>query len=444
MGLPDAYARMSATDALDAKISTLDAKEMLQRADIVDVMQEVSELPKTAHASTNLEALSASGFSDKIESDRPLVGLPRAYATNMDDNKLEDTLVRADIRALQQRVASVDVAEEQAWATSLPEAYASIAADDKLEAVLARTDAQEVQERSAIAGMVNDSWAAGLPQAYNVIASDDQHDATLAKADACALQRRTDITESAPQATLIHNLPKAYAAMAADDGREDRLAHTDMKDVQACTDAADIQSPSWALVLSESYAAAAALDNLEAVLAFNDMRKLQRCTDTAKEHRWEAVLPAAYSELVEDEKFEAVFANADMCDLQCRCDAAEDITGQQLWAAGLPRAFEDAAENDKLEVSLARADTHFLQSCKDVEQSRKRMDSSSPSPRAPDLVDSCDEDAFDGNQWPLEQSPLKRQKTIGAFTRQESECSTAVPDGFERQFSAPESPAMAF
>mmetsp|Transcript_114853 Transcript_114853/g.223113 ORF Transcript_114853/g.223113 Transcript_114853/m.223113 type:complete len:103 (+) Transcript_114853:1-309(+) len=100
---------------------------------------------------------------------------------------------------------------------------------------------------------------------------------------------------------------------------------------------------------------------------------------------------------------------------------------RQLWAAGHSEVLEAAAENDKNEEVLAGADRRERQ---------KRMQPSLP--ESPNWIDNCEDGVLDGNLL------VKRHKTIDGFVRQESECSTAVPDGFARQLSEPESPSMAF
>jgi len=261
----------------------------------------------------------------------------------------------------------------------LPEAYAHMSATDTLDAKISAIDAKELLQRADIADALN-----------------EPKKADASNFDGLSQEYGTDMNND--------GLPEAYASIAADDKLEAVLARADAQEVRDRSAIADM--------VQDSNAAMASDDRYEAALAKADARAPWRCTDTKECAQDTSIienLPKAYAAIAEDEKFEAVLAHADMRHLQCRSDAAKDTADQQLWAAGLPKAFEDAAENDKLEVTLA-------------------------SPATPELA--CDED--DGHQ-----SPLKRQKMTGGFTRQESECSTTVPDGFARQFSA-DSPTMAF
>merc|ERR1712062_316378 len=216
------------------------------------------------------------------------------------------------------------------------------------------------------------------------------------------------------QHSCAAGLPQAYAAMASDDQYEATLAKADACALQCRTDTKEC-APETTVIdnLPKAHAATAADDGLEDRLAHTDMKDVQARTDVADSQSpsWALGLSECYAGAAALDSLEMVLDFNDMRKLQRCTDTAEE----QSWATVLPAAFSEA----------------------DVEQSHKHMDSSSASPRAPEL--DCDEDAFDGDQ-----SPLKRQKITGALTRQESECSTTVPDGFARQFSAPDSPTMAF
>jgi len=403
---------MTAADASDAKISALDAKELLQRADLADETEEVREshafqafvgtvnpkqvrsfctLPTVYEGCTADDKLEAAvaradmGFFqhriDEIGADQAWDGLLEAYAPAVGDDTLEVAMARADMRTLLNRaalrtlvrqVAFPDVEVERTWAVGLPAAYATLASDDKLEAVLARMDAEELHERSVVADMPQDSWAVGLPQAYIDAVLDDQYQATLTTAHRGTLQRTTDAAEPAPKMITIDDIPKAYAAAAANDELEVRLAFADMIDVQARADAEG---------------------------------------DIMEQQLWAAGLPKAFEDAVEKGKLEAVSASNDMHSLQNRTNMEQEHVRTSL----LPEALIAAAENDKHEAALAFHDKKECQKC---------IHPLLQLPASPNFADSCEEGVVVGNQ------SVKWQKTIEDWSRQESQVSTTVPDDF--------------
>jgi len=198
MGFPEAYNQMMAADALDAKIAALDAKVLLQRADLGDEIEQVCESPFWAFLGTI-----------KPKQIYSFCALPAAYERLAAEDKVEAAVACTDMMDVQ-ALADAACMESSAWHLGLSESYAAAATFDKLEAVSNKRKLQcctDIEEKQ--------SWAAALPEAYFAMLKDDEFEAVLADADRHDLQSRRDAPEdiwsssSGPQGCQKHLRPTA-------------------------------------------------------------------------------------------------------------------------------------------------------------------------------------------------------------------------------------------
>jgi len=263
------------------------------------------------------------------------------------------------------------------------------------------------------------------PETYGQMTAADALDAKISALDAKELLQQADLADEtegvfeswAFQAKQVHSLrdlPAAYERCAADDKFDTTLARADMRALQHHVDEIE---PDQALDgLPEAYASPVGEDMLEVSLARADMRTLwNRAALRTLVHR------VAFGD-VEVERTWPVRL-PEVASLQNRTEMEQE----HAWAAALPEALVTAAENEENEA--ADAEERECQKC---------MHPSLALPASPNFAGSCKEGVLVGNQ------SVNRQKTIDDWARQESECSTTVPDDFERRISLPESPLMAF
>jgi len=194
MGFPEAYSQMMAVNAFDAKIAALDAKVLLQRADLGDEIEEVCESPFRAFLGTI-----------KPKQIYSFCALPAAYERLAAEDKVEAAVACTDMTDVQ-ALADAACMEGSAWDLGLSESYAAAATFDKLEAVSNKRKLQcctDIEEKQ--------SWAAALPEAYFTMLKDDEFEAVLADADRHDLQSRRDAPEDIMEQQLwAAGLPKAF------------------------------------------------------------------------------------------------------------------------------------------------------------------------------------------------------------------------------------------